>query len=133
MSLDDLNKLNDQFKRDKYPNVPSYAIPKSKAVANTANELTNSIIKHIKLIGGWATRINSMGRVLNGKYIPGTTERGTPDIMGVIKGKFISVEIKIKDKQSSYQIEIEKKIKYAGGHYFVCHNFDEWMKYYNTI
>ncbi len=122
----------DEFKRS-HPNLPEYAYPKPKKSKSPANELTADIIKHIKLMHGWSTRVNTMGRVLDGKYIPGSTERGTPDIIGCIKGRFVSIEVKINDKQSPDQKEVERKIKAANGYYFVCHNLDEWFECYKTI
>lgn len=127
-----MSKELDDMMRNKYRRmgIPEHAIPKTKRSKSPANQLTADIIKWVSMKGGWATRVNSMGRMLNGKYIPGQTERGTPDIMGVINGKFFGVEIKIKDKQSEWQIEVQRKIELAGGHYFITHNFDEWMKQY---
>ena len=126
--------LDDQFVRQ-HPSVPSYAKPKPKANKSKANQLTNDIIKHITLIGGWATRVNTAGRVLNGKYITGTTKLGTPDIIACIPiGRFVGIEIKIgKDKQSDAQKQVENDIHKAQGNYYLIHNLDEWFRYYNDL
>ena len=126
--------LDDQFVRQ-YPNVPDYARPKPKKGKSPANQLTSDIIKHITLIGGWATRVNTSGRVLNGKYITGTTKLGTPDIIACIpSGRFVGIEIKIgKDKQSDAQKLVESQIHKAQGNYFLVHNLDEWLRYYNDL
>ncbi len=46
----------------KYPNIPGHAIPQAKYTDKTANGLTKMIIEFIKLSGGQAERINTMGR-----------------------------------------------------------------------
>ena len=122
----------DEFKRT-HPNIPEYAMIKRKKSKSPSNELTANIIDDITSRGGWATRINTMGRVLNGKYIPGSTKLGTPDIIACIKGKFAGIEIKIKDKQSDVQKRVELDINKSGGYYFVCHNFDEWIRQYDEL
>lgn len=130
---EELQRMKDEEFAKRYPNVPSYAKPKPKKVKSPANQLTNDVISHIILTGGWATRINSMGRVLNGKYIPGSTQKGVSDIMACINGKFIAIEIKIKDKLSEDQIKFSKQIEKSGGKYFVVHNIDEYFSILNKI
>jgi len=123
----------DEFKR-KYPNVPSYAIPKAKAKKSPANQLTADIVKWITMNGGWATRINIIARQVKGVYIPSTTETGTPDIIGCLNGKFFSVEVKIgKDRQNEEQLNVQKKIERAKGFYFIAKDFDQFMKHYATL
>lgn len=133
-SREELRRMElDQFKRD-HPNVPEYAIPKAKKSASASNDLTRKIIKHLTLIGGWATRINTTGRVLNGKYIPGSTKLGTFDVIGCYKGLFIGVEIKIgKDKLSEHQIQVHSDVVRAGGIAIVAHTFDEYYEHINKI
>ena len=123
----------DEFKR-KYPNVPSHAIPTSKAKKSPANQLTADIVKWITLKGGWATRINIISRKVNGLFVPSTTETGTPDIIGCLNGKFFSVEVKIgKDRQSEEQKNVQNKIERAKGFYFIAKDFDQFMKHYATL
>jgi hypothetical protein len=52
--------------------------------------------------------------------------RGIPDIIVVIDGKFIGIELKAgKNKQSEWQVRFEEKIKKAGGYYYVIHSISE--------
>jgi hypothetical protein len=128
---------------------PNYVV-KNKFNDNTANELTKSVIRHINLIGGQAERISNTGRYIDesrivtdvlgnrkkigsGKYIKGTGTNGTADISATFKGKSIKIEIKMKDKQSEVQKEYQQAIERAGGIYFICHNFDEFLEKFNQI
>ena len=53
-------------------------------------------------------------------------KKGLPDVIGIYKGQFIGVEIKIgKDRQSDYQKEREQEINEAGGLYFIAKTFDQ--------
>lgn len=129
-----LDQMHFEYHHVKHPNFPAEYIPKRKKGKTPANQLTSDVIQHIDMSGGWATRVNTSGRVLNGKYIPGTTKNGTPDIIGCIKGKFVGIEIKIgRDKQSEAQRKVEADIQRAKGLYIIVHNLDEWFNYYNKI
>lgn len=105
----------------------------------TANGLTRTIIEFIKYSGGWATRINVMGVSRKNEYgesfmTPSTTEKGTPDIMGVYRGMFLGVEVKIGvDRQSDDQKRVERSIKAAGGFYILARNFPDFVKDFNYV
>jgi hypothetical protein len=46
--------------------------------------------------------------------------RGIPDLILIINGLFVGIELKAgKNKQSESQVEMEKKITKAGGKYYV--------------
>ena len=125
-------------------------VVKNKFNDDTANSLTRSVMRHIELIGGQAERISNTGRYIDesrivtdvlgnrkkigtGKYIKGTGTNGTADISATFKGKSIKIEIKMKDKQSESQKEYQQMIERAGGIYFICHNFDEFLDKFNTF
>ena len=125
-------------------------VVKNKFNDDTANSLTRSVMRHIELIGGQAERISNTGRYIDesrivtdvlgnrkkigtGKYIKGTGTNGTADISATFKGKSIKIEIKMKDKQSEAQKEYQQMIERAGGIYFICHNFDEFLDKFNTF
>lgn len=126
---------------------PDY-VPKTKYTDKTANGLTKCVIEWIKLHGGQAERINTTGRYIEGKevtrgfygvvrtkgkYIPGTGTKGSSDISSTIKGKSVKWEIKMNDKQSEAQKKYEADIKAAGGYYFIVHNFDEFIQYWEGL
>ena len=125
-------------------------VVKNKFNDDTANSLTKSVMRHIELIGGQAERISNTGRYIDesrivtdvlgnrkkigtGKYIKGTGTNGTADISATFKGKSIKIEIKMKDKQSEAQKEYQQAIERAGGIYFICHTFDEYLDKFNTF
>lgn len=87
---------------------------------NTANGLTKFIENYINWMGWRATRINTTGRQVGGKWIYGTTRRGTADISATVKGgRSLMLEIKIgKDKPSEHQLKEQAKERAAGGEYF---------------
>lgn len=133
--------------RTKLP--PDYVV-RTKYNDSTANGLTKCVIDYINLSGGQAERISNTGRYIDeskivtdvlgnrkkigsGKYIKGTGTNGTADISATYKGKSIKIEIKMKDKQSEAQKEYQQSIERAGGIYFICHNFEEFLDKFNTF
>ena len=63
-----------------------------------------------------------------GVYRKGVQRRGVPDIIGIINGRFIGIEVKIgKDRQSADQKEIEREINDAGGVYFIAKSYDDYL------
>ena len=148
-SLKQLSDLQHAYacSRTKLP--PDYVV-RTKYNDSTANGLTKCVIDYINLSGGQAERISNTGRYIDesiivtdilgnrkkigsGKYIKGTGTNGTADISATFKGKSIKIEIKMKDKQSEAQKEYQQAIERAGGIYFICHNFDEFLHKFNTF
>jgi F0F1-type ATP synthase alpha subunit len=130
--------------------MPANYVVRTKYNDSTANGLTKCVIDYINLSGGQAERISNTGRYIDesrivtdvlgnrkkigsGKYIKGTGTNGTADISATFKGKSIKIEIKMKDKQSEVQKEYQQSIERAGGIYFICHNFDEFLDKFNTF
>ena len=148
-TLKDLSNL-DWERRCSQTRMPADYVPKNKYTDLTANGLTKAVCRFISLKGGQAERINSMGRVIDGrklvtnvlgqtgligsqKYIPGTSTKGTADVSSTILGRSIKWEIKMKDKQSQAQKEYQADIERAGGRYYIIHNWDEFYKYYSAL
>jgi hypothetical protein len=148
-SLKQLSDLQHAYacSRTKLP--PDYVV-RTKYNDSTANGLTKCVIDYINFNGGQAERISNTGRYIDdskivtdvlgnrkkigtGKYIKGTGTNGTADISATFKGKSIKIEIKMKDKQSEVQKEYQQAIERAGGIYFICHNFDEFLEKFNTF
>jgi hypothetical protein len=143
MTLKELSEAIIEIKALKHPTVPKQYLPRPKYTDKTANGLTKAIIDLIKVIGGFATRINTTGRRIDEtKYvsdvvgftrkigsptwIPGTTERGTADIHATIRGRHVSIEVKIgKDRMSPHQLAMKQKIEAAGGLYLVAKSFEQ--------
>lgn len=54
---------------------------------------------------------------------------GAPDLVCVIKGQFIGLELKdAKNEQSRKQVEFETRIKAAGGKYFVVRSLEQLVE-----
>ena len=59
---------------------------------------------------------------------------GLPDIIVIIKGRFVGLEIKQpKGRQSTEQKTFEQAIKKAGGFYFLIRSLDEAIQAINSI
>jgi len=96
--------------RSIHPTLPESAVTPPPYTDRSANGLTKAICDYIRLSGGYATRINTTGQLRGGKWIPGTTRKGTADIHAVYKGYHLSIEVKIgKDRQSIQQRQTEEE------------------------
>ena len=99
----------------------------------TANGLTAAIVDYLTYIGGNFSRVNCMGtprRNSSGQMIftPSTTKKGIADIIGVYKGRYIAIEVKIgADRQSTEQIQEQKDVTAAGGVYFIAKTFNDFL------
>lgn len=125
-----------QRKRERFPNLPEFALSIRKYQDKTANDLTRCIIDWVTLNGGYAVRINTTGiyREDLGKYVPGGTKKGTADIHICENGLHLSVEVKIgADKLSLEQIECKKEVERAGGRYFVAKDFQSFFEFYQRL
>lgn len=139
----------------KYNNIP-YLEHYAKVKCNNANSLTQAIIRFIKLSGGQAERISTMGRVIDksytytnvlgqkcragsSQYIPGTGTKGSADISAIIRTNSSVVipwriEVKWgKDRVSKDQLKYKDDVTKAGGHYSVVMTFDDFFEQYNAI
>jgi hypothetical protein len=145
-------------KMAKFPNFKPEYLPLDIPDDSKANGLTRCVVQWIQLHGFQAERISNTGRVIDNtktytdvagftktigsvKYIKGSGTNGTADISstigvnigGKIVGLSVKWEVKIKDKQSIEQKKYESDIKKSGGLYFIIHNFDEFIEYYDRI
>lgn len=112
-----------------YPSVTAAGlIPKPKFPdTKKANGLTRFVIDMINWSGGYANRISSAGRMVGGRYIPGTTRKGTADIHAIIKGQHFSIEIKVgRDRMSEWQEEERERVRNAGGNYMIVADPDSF-------
>lgn len=103
---------------------------------DTANTLTACVVKYIELLGGWASRVNSMGVYdrRTQKYRRSTQKKGIADVVGTYKGISLQVEIKIgRDKQSEAQERVQQQITAAGGVYYIARNFTEFKQFIDKL
>jgi len=141
-----LQQMDFECKRDLYGNIPTHAIPKSKFSDKTSNGLTQCILTWLRLHGHYCTRVNTMGRQLKattitdvigrahvtpGKWIPGTTRRGTADIHAIINGRHVSIEVKVgRDRMSNQQHKTKQSIEQSGGLYYIATDFANFYTWY---
>ena len=130
------NTAHHEYYKVKYPNVVadglycSPTLPKYK----TANGLTKFITNYILWAGWRATRVNTMGRQVGGKWIPGTTRKGTADISCTVKGRSIMIEVKIgADKPSEYQLKEQELERKAGGYFEFISTPEQFFTLYDYI
>ena len=135
----------------KYPSVPEKYIPPFPHKDTSANGLTKCIIYYINATGGFAERINTMGRMIDNtkvvtdvvgfrktigskKYIKGTGTVGSADISATIKGRSVKIEVKYgKDRQSEAQKEYEQRTINSGGIYYIARNMDDFLLWMTEI
>jgi len=143
MSLKDEHLKN---QKQKYPNVPEHALYSKRYSDKTANGLTSMILDYCKMNDIFANRISSEGRYRPGdevvdvlgrrKQMKGTwlsgLNKGLPDIILIVDGKFVGIEVKIgNDRQSEIQKEMQERIERSGGVYLIIktyNQFESWIK-----
>lgn len=110
--------------------------PKRKKTTTPTNQLTDDIRNYIAKKGGYSIRCNVAGfyRPELGGYIRSGSTVGTPDLIAVIAGRFLGIEIKTgKDRQSHSQKEVQNGIEAAGGVYLLVSDFDAFKTVFDAI
>lgn len=130
-NIKELSKLANELKAEE-SELPAFALVRKNFKDTTANDLTKTIVFDMKWVrGGVAYRINN-GAVYDkkrGTYRAGVQRKGVPDIIGIINGRFIGIEVKIgRDRQSADQKEVEREINEAGGVYFIAKSYDDYLE-----
>lgn len=146
-----LEKLAFDEKRFKYPATPVQYLSHPKYRDDNTNGLTACIIDFIRIAGGQAERINSMGRLIDRRktfvdvvgrsrtigattWVKGNTQTGTADISATIYGRSVKIEVKCKatgDRyQSAGQKDYQRMIEAAGGLYVIANDFEGFYQWY---
>jgi len=108
--------------------------PPPTPVVTKSNGLTTFIINFLNWSGYRATRINTMGRQINGKFIPSATRKGTADISATVRGKSVMIEIKVgKDKPRPEQLTEQLRERLAGGIYEFVHTPEEFFILFDKL
>lgn len=140
---------HEQWFRDQYPNAYKdgfYLEPKMPKV-DTANGLTTFICNYLSWMGHRATRINVMGRLIDGvekqpsgakigvkKWLPSSTRKGTADISATIKGRSVMIEIKVgRDKPRPDQLAEQERERRAQGIYEFIGTPEDFFELYDKI
>lgn len=134
----------------KHPNIPINYLAKSTYRDDTANGLTRCIVDYIRLKGGQAERINTIGipidtrrevtDILGHRHMIGSlawrkssNTVGSADISATIRGRSVKIEVKIgRDRQSEAQRQYQASIEAAGGLYFTAKDFASFLIWYHA-
>lgn len=99
-------------------------------MANTPEgELVKAVCQYLKLKKHfhWRNNTGAMKSPHGGFYRFGTP--GSPDIIVIMNGDFIGLEVKTKSgRQSPDQKEFERAVKDAGGEYYVIRSVDDLIE-----
>lgn len=99
----------------------------------TANRITANIIRAVNMQPGCvAYRINNVGVWDEAKQVHrrGNTEKGLPDVIASIRGRFVAIEVKAgKDRLSEDQKLRAFEIEKAGGVYFEARSTDSFLDF----
>jgi hypothetical protein len=100
----------------------------------TANGLTQFICNFINWSGYRATRINTMGRMVGGRWIHSTTRKGSADISSTIKGRSVMWEVKVgRDRPRPEQLAEQAKERAAGGMYEFISTPEQFFAIFDTL
>jgi hypothetical protein len=100
----------------------------------TANGLTQFICNFINWSGFRATRINTMGRMVGGRWIHSTTRKGSADISSTIKGRSVMWEVKVgRDRPRPEQLAEQAKERAAGGMYEFISTPEQFFAIFDTL
>ena len=133
-ALTTLCQLADAAKVDKHPTVP-YLV-RSKYSDKDANGLTRCVVDYLKLSGHFATRLASTGtyRADLQKFVPSQQRAGMPDVLAIIEGRALFIEIKTgKDRLSAIQQDTHKALSDAGAWVYVTHNFQDFVDWFAHV
>lgn len=114
---------------------------------DTANGLSEFIVNFINWnMKGNVTKIQTQGRFIQeknsqghkiegtGKWIKGTTKRGTADIIGSLNKITINIEVKIgKDRPSIFQLKMQQQKRLVGEIYEFVSTPEEFLLIYDKI
>lgn len=96
----------------------------------SANTITRYVMAYLSLRGHEPMRNNTTGVYdpYRKRFRTGPrSARGSGDVLCCIRGNWLEIEVKAgPDVQSEFQLEREKRIKAAGGMYFVVRSRDEF-------
>lgn len=143
-ALEHLQQLDFEDRRKRYPSCPPHAIPRRRFSDRTANGLTLCILTWFRLHGHKAWRQGSEGRyrpgktitdvvgrqrTMKGQWLPGQNN-GASDVAAIVNGRFVAIEVKMRDRQSEAQQRYQQEVEASGGLYFIVRSFEEFLTFY---
>ena len=109
--------------------------PRSTPKVESANSITRRIVEEIRANGGFATRLNSTGtyRADLNKFVPSQQVSGMPDVLAVVNGQSVFVEVKAgKDRLSDAQKQTHTALANAGAAIYVAYNFEGFNAWFTA-
>src|SRR3954471_17275384 len=90
------------------------------------SELQNSILQYLALKRIFHYRNNSGAFKRDDGHFYRFGAQGSPDIVCVIKGQYIGIEVKGQNgRQSEHQQEFQRQLEASGGKYLLAYSLDE--------
>lgn len=90
------------------------------------SDIQRQILDYLALKRIFHYRNNSGAFVDSNKHFYRFGALGSPDIICVINGQFVGIEVKApKGKVSDHQKEFQKKLEAAGGKYILAHSLED--------
>lgn len=150
-ALEKLRELALARSRELHPTLPESARSIRAYNEKTSTGLALCIIDFLNFSGSQCERISVTGRYIDqsktvkdtlgftkrigsGTWIKSSMQKGSADLAAIVNGQAIKIEIKIgRDKQSEFQKRYQFQTEQAGGLYWLCHNFDDFLNYYNKL
>lgn len=148
--LSTLRELALSHSRTRYPSLPESARCTRSYTDKTANGLQKAITDFLVFSGHQCERIAVTGRYIDnskvitdvlgskrrigsGKWIRSSMQKGSSDLSAVIFGLAVKIEVKMKDSQSPDQKAYQQQVERAGGKYWICRSFEEFLSFYNEL
>lgn len=97
-------------------------------------EIQNSILDYLDWNCIFYQRTNNIPAPLGGgrkgfRSMPKGSKKGFPDIVAIVNGYFVGLEVKNeKGKASVHQLEMKKQVENAGGYYFIVRSIEDVKK-----
>jgi VRR-NUC domain len=101
--------------------------PQMKTVPIKEKDIQRTILDYLAAKRIFHRKINNVGifKQSTGSYIPSQSV-GMPDIIAVVNGRIIGIEVKRPGgPQSPGQKQFQKELETAGGLYFLVHSVEE--------
>lgn len=143
--------------KQKHPLLPDHARPVPKYSDTTEKAFIRSVVDFLKFSGHQAERIDNKGTRIDNRQVVTNTlghmktigsvtwhysqhTKGTADIHAIIKpkdskyGVAVKIELKVgKDRIRPAQIAYKQSVEEAGGAYWLCHTFEEFLNMYREF
>ncbi len=144
-----LLELRNKWYLKKYQAAADFGVPIPVTYRDdTTNGLTRCVYDYLKFNGHYVNRINTQGQariekiqcfnkiIEKVRYTPGTTNKGTSDLIAIINGKHIAIEIKCgktKDMMRRDQFKERERVETAGGVFIIVIDMQTFVDWYKTF